>query len=610
MLSGAALLVLGSMAVWSALADAEARAQLETRRATIATAEALREAVREPRVLELVDAARRFAVAESGELIVPDAVRDSYPVEEAPEADLPVPLQVLLERIRAGEGDVDAQFEELHASPLLSEAQKVWIAIMRGFRAERAGDAGLRDAMLDWVERAEGGFRRDVAGAVLLAVRAGRTPPAWAVARIGEIDPAVVPGLVTSLRGVEAQRGLADEIEARHGHLAQQRRVLEAVAPHLPRLDDARDAVAYPVRGELLLYFPSEAVGVLADPVDLVERMRAADSIAPVPWTGSVVVAGADDAAVSADAEAAEGVFADVSLAPPRPQTAGWDGPVGLAVIGAALALCFCAGLVLTLRALRAESAATRAHAEFLQSVTHELKTPLASIRLLAERLESGRVTDPQKRDGYYTMLADEAQRLSVLIENVLDLGRIERGERSYDRRRQDLLGVVEEAVEVFGPLAQRDGIRVVVERGDPADATAATEADVDRGAIVQALLNVLENARKYAVGGTRIVVRCARAAEAPGQLAIDVRDFGPGVPADEQAMVFERFHRGARHRDGSIAGVGLGLHLARSIVRAHGGDLACRSPEDGGAGAVFAFRLPLAAPMDGAGDGEQAEAS
>jgi signal transduction histidine kinase len=119
-----------------------------------------------------------------------------------------------------------------------------------------------------------------------------------------------------------------------------------------------------------------------------------------------------------------------------------------------------------------------------------------------------------------------------------------------------------------------------------------------DRNAILQCLLNVFDNARKYAAASGRLEVdvitddtRCA----------VAVRDHGPGIAAAERSLVFERFERGARHRDGSTPGVGLGLYLARSIARGHDGELDARSPDDGGAGVVFWLELP-AQPLHDAG--------
>src|SRR5262249_11514075 len=163
----------------------------------------------------------------------------------------------------------------------------------------------------------------------------------------------------------------------------------------------------------------------------------------------------------------------------------------------------------------------------------------------------------------------------------------------AYDVRDGDLAEVVRQAVALIAPVAGRDGVEVTLREG-----MAHAPARIDRGALLQALLNVLDNARKYAAAGQRIEVSTGREGDA---LCIVVRDHGPGVPTGERESIFGRFRRGEQHRHGSIPGVGLGLYLARQICERHGGALACAVPDDGGKGAQFAFTLPLA--MDDGGD-------
>jgi two-component system phosphate regulon sensor histidine kinase PhoR len=206
-------------------------------------------------------------------------------------------------------------------------------------------------------------------------------------------------------------------------------------------------------------------------------------------------------------------------------------------------------------------------------------------------------VRDEGERRAYLGRLSGEAVRLSMLIENVLDLGRLERGERPHDPRPLDVAALVRDVVRLFAPLAERDGVRVEL-RG----CEAPVPADADGGALRQALLNVLDNARKYAGDGKRIEV--AVRTDVAGGAVVAVRDFGEGVADDEREAVFERFTRGRRHRHGSVPGVGLGLHLARAIARRHGGELLCVAPPDGERGACFELRLPAAA---GAGREENA---
>jgi signal transduction histidine kinase len=156
----------------------------------------------------------------------------------------------------------------------------------------------------------------------------------------------------------------------------------------------------------------------------------------------------------------------------------------------------FAGSLWFALRAVRRESLAMRARSEFLTGVTHELKTPIASIRLVAEVLTEDQVT-PAKQREYFGLLAGESARLSMLIENVLDLGQMERGERAYDLRPGDLAEVARDAAKLFAPLASQAGMQLLLHEG-----TERAAAIVDRGALQQALLAVLENARKYARDG------------------------------------------------------------------------------------------------------------
>src|SRR5690606_29658193 len=161
-----------------------------------------------------------------------------------------------------------------------------------------------------------------------------------------------------------------------------------------------------------------------------------------------------------------------------------------------------------------------------------------------------------------FLLLAGEAARLSMLIDNVLDLGQLERGERNYDLREGDLADVVRRTVALFAPLAERPAMPVALHEG-----TTGAPAIVDAGPLSQALLAVFENARKYAAGAGLLQVHTRGDTRS---FAIVVRDHGPGVPAAEHEAIFARFTRGKAQQHGSVPGVGLGLYLARTIVQRH----------------------------------------
>lgn len=253
----------------------------------------------------------------------------------------------------------------------------------------------------------------------------------------------------------------------------------------------------------------------------------------------------------------------------------------GLFVVAAALAMACVVGTLFARRAWMREREAQQVRSEFLTTVTHELKTPLAGVRLVSEMLVDDHVEDPQERRAWLGRLQGEAVRLGALIENVLDLRRIERGERQLATRDDTLEILTGEVAAWLRPLLERDGIELIAEVG-----TAETTVHVDPDAFRQALINVLDNARKYAANGGKVELRLN-----PGERTVSVRDHGPGVTTSDQERIFERFRRGTPEQHGSIPGAGLGLHLSRTMLRAMGGDLHHQKPTDG-TGACFVLTV------------------
>jgi len=239
----------------------------------------------------------------------------------------------------------------------------------------------------------------------------------------------------------------------------------------------------------------------------------------------------------------------------------------------------------LALRAAGREAQAARLKGEFLTTVTHELKTPLAGIRLVAELLADDHVQDPEKRKNYLEALSAESTRLSMLIENVLDLRRMERGERVHDAQVEDLGEIVRDTVELFEPLLKRSGHGVLCQGLDN-----PIQVMVDKDDLRQAFLNLLDNARKYGGAGD-IQVELTREG---GRAVLRLIDGGTGIDPAERETIFDRFVRGKQHQHGGIPGVGIGLNLARAILRRQGGDLAACDPPEGQSGACFELSLPL----------------
>lgn len=235
------------------------------------------------------------------------------------------------------------------------------------------------------------------------------------------------------------------------------------------------------------------------------------------------------------------------------------------------------------------ESRANELKSDFISNVSHELKTPLSLIRMFGELLALGKLKSPQKGQEYADIITREAERLSRLIDNVLDFARIERGRAAYDFAPGRLDEVVERALDVYRQRLEREGFKLTtkIDAGLP-------ELRIDENAMTLLLLNLLENAVKYGKG--EIAVYLTRQGN---MLRLVVGDQGPGIPADEQRKIFERFYRTRGARTTNVRGSGIGLSLVKHIAEAHGGSVTVDS--EPGKGAAFIIDLPLVGPMDDA---------
>jgi two-component system phosphate regulon sensor histidine kinase PhoR len=255
---------------------------------------------------------------------------------------------------------------------------------------------------------------------------------------------------------------------------------------------------------------------------------------------------------------------------------------VDLVLIGSALAV-IVAGLVILLVGLRRERRANELKSEFISNVSHELKTPLSIISMFGEMLAMGRTRSPGQATEYAEIIWKESVRLARLIDNVLDFAKIERGADAYEFAEGDVGGVVLRAVELASRSLQGAQMEVATEitPGLP-------ELSLDSNALTLAVLNLIDNAVKYAVAGKRIEVG---ARPEQGRVEIWVRDFGPGIAVEEQERIFERFYRARDVRLKPIRGSGIGLALVKRIAEAHGGDVTAAS--EPGHGATFRLWIP-----------------
>ncbi len=236
---------------------------------------------------------------------------------------------------------------------------------------------------------------------------------------------------------------------------------------------------------------------------------------------------------------------------------------------------------------LNRQLALARQKTDFVSNVSHELKTPLTSIRMFSELLAENRVADPAKQRAYLQIITAETARLTRLINNVLDFSRMERGEKKYVFRDADLITVARETVDTYRPHLENCGFEMECSL---APGQLPIRADTD--AIAQIIVNLLSNAEKYSNGEKKILIEAGRRDGPLPCAEVKILDRGSGVPRGCEERIFEKFYRAHDSLSSGIQGSGLGLTLARQIARAHGGDVIYELREGGGS--CFCLRLPL----------------
>ena len=248
-------------------------------------------------------------------------------------------------------------------------------------------------------------------------------------------------------------------------------------------------------------------------------------------------------------------------------------------------------GLVSAHRAFRRQQHLSELKSNFVSSVSHELRAPIASVRLLAESLDRGRITDETKRRDYFRLIGQECRRLSSLIENVLDFSRIDQGRRRYEFEPTDLLALAEQTTSLMEPYASEREVKLRLDRPAHLD----PPPTLDGKAIQQALVNLIDNAVKHSPAGAtvEIAVTGGTADSAP-PLALSVTDHGPGIPPADRERIFEPFYRRGSELRRETPGVGIGLSIVKHVAEAHGGRV--RVEGEVGQGSRFVIELPRAA--------------
>jgi signal transduction histidine kinase len=266
---------------------------------------------------------------------------------------------------------------------------------------------------------------------------------------------------------------------------------------------------------------------------------------------------------------------------------------IGLVGIAALAAL---GGVAGAWRAFERQRRLNELKSNFVASVSHELRAPIAAMQLMSESLERGAVGDEKRRHEYFRLIGQECRRLSSLVENVLDFSRIDRGRREYHLEPVAIMPIVERTIELMQPAAGQRHVSIA----GPPDAAAAGAADgagrrrVDAEALQQALMNIVDNAIKHSPVGAEVAVTVDAD---PASVRLSVTDKGPGIAKEERERIFEPFYRGGTELRRETAGIGIGLSIARQIVEAHGGRIDVDSER--GSGSRFTIVLPIAREAD-----------
>jgi two-component system, OmpR family, phosphate regulon sensor histidine kinase PhoR len=264
-------------------------------------------------------------------------------------------------------------------------------------------------------------------------------------------------------------------------------------------------------------------------------------------------------------------------------------GSKSVAVVGGILVLALCAtalvGYVVGTIFVTRGAGLAAVQNEFLASVSHEVRTPLTSLRMFVDTLREDRLTDPAEKQRCLSLMVQELGRLDALVGKLIELSKIESRHAAFERRPVAVGDIVNDAVAMFDAvrLSREVDLRVLVQPG--------LTVQGDRAALAQAVGNLLGNAWKYTPNdGKRIEINAVAEAK---RVVIAVTDNGAGIPPVEQKRIFDKFQRGVGAVDSGVAGAGLGLAIARAIVRAHKGRVDVRSTVD--RGSSFRITLPLA---------------
>ncbi|MCX7642303.1 MAG: ATP-binding protein [Armatimonadetes bacterium] len=246
-------------------------------------------------------------------------------------------------------------------------------------------------------------------------------------------------------------------------------------------------------------------------------------------------------------------------------------------------------GILLVARDLTKLKRLEQIRKDFVANVSHELRTPIATLRSLAEALLMGGKDDPEVRDNFLQAIVEESERMSRLIDNLLELARIESGRMEWHLQEVSVTDIVKEVIERFKTIASQKGLVVTFDVRD--DLSVRTDPE----ALAQILSNLVDNAVKYTMQG-EVTVRAEQVETVDGKwVVINVSDTGVGIPPEHLPRIFERFYRVDKARSRQLGGFGLGLSIAKHLVESLGGKITVQSQV--GKGSTFSIWLPANKP-------------
>ncbi len=241
-------------------------------------------------------------------------------------------------------------------------------------------------------------------------------------------------------------------------------------------------------------------------------------------------------------------------------------------------------GLIFTLRGLAQEGKLTRLKSNFISSVTHELKSPVTSIRQMSELLDRDRIQSEERKKEYYSTMLAQSERLSHLVENILDFSRLEYGPKKLRLEETEIDKLIEETIEIFKIRLRYTGFKIKVKFKQN-----LPQLRIDREGIQQVVYNLLDNAYKYSGSSREIEIEIMKSNT---EVGISIIDCGIGIHPNDQKKIFNRYYRSTEEVNNDIKGNGIGLAIVSQIVDAHNGRLELKSQP--GMGSTFTVFIPV----------------